>query len=150
MRTGFLLPTDRIRHHRARSYRGYIMKIDKVNNPDDLSFVSSVMATDNKSNITWLYHYPKAGDIVASQQDYIREYIDTVETVIQSGYFDDPATGYQNIWIYHPLSIILSLPSFPIMWMVSKPVHTFIKINRLMMAQKVNSRPVRFGIITLR
>ena len=75
---------------------GYIMKIDKKNNDNDLSFTSSVLATNNSSNITWLYHYPKPDNILPSQREYIHKYIDTVETVIQSTNFANPVLGYSN------------------------------------------------------
>lgn len=75
---------------------GYIMKIDKRNSPTDLSFVSKIKSTTNQ-DITWLYHYPDAKDIKPAQQNYIRNYIDTVEQLIASPGFADPKNGYKNI-----------------------------------------------------
>jgi len=74
---------------------GYIMKIDKKNNPNDKSFVSKVKSTTN-TDITWLYHYPESDDINPKQQDYIRKYIDTVEQLIASPNFADPVNGYRK------------------------------------------------------
>lgn len=72
---------------------GYIMKIDKKNNVADKSFISKVKSTNNQ-DITWLYHYPKADAITASQEAYIHRYIDTVEASIQASNFADPINGY--------------------------------------------------------
>ena len=74
---------------------GYIMKIDKRNSPTDLSFVSKIKSTTNQ-DITWLYHYPDAKDIKPAQQNYIRNYIDTVEQLIASPGFADPKNGYKK------------------------------------------------------
>ena len=81
---------------------GYIMKIDKSNNPGDKSFVSSVKSTNN-SNITWLYDYPDPSDIKLKQQDYIRRYIDSFEKTLVGANFDDPIVGYRRY---------ISTPSF--------------------------------------
>lgn len=74
---------------------GYIMKIDKKNSPSDLSFTSKVRSTSNE-NIEWLYHYPDSDDIVSAQQNYIHNYIDTVEQLIASTGFADPKNGYKK------------------------------------------------------
>lgn len=81
---------------------GYIMKIDKVNNSTDLSFVSKIKSTNNQ-NISWVYHYPDSNDIRLQQKNYIQRYIDTVEQVISSPYFNDPVNGFRKY---------LSVPSF--------------------------------------
>jgi hypothetical protein len=81
---------------------GYIMKIDKKNNPADKSFVSKVKSTTGQ-NITWLFHYPESDDIHPRQENYIHQYIDTVEQVIASPNFSDPVNGYMRY---------LSIPSF--------------------------------------
>ncbi|MFN8280032.1 MAG: CotH kinase family protein [Saprospiraceae bacterium] len=74
---------------------GYIMKIDKVNNAADKSFVSKVKSTTGQ-NITWLYHYPDPGNLKPSQENYIHRYIDTVEQLIASSGFADPIKGYSK------------------------------------------------------
>lgn len=74
---------------------GYIMKVDKKNNASDLSFVSKVKSTTNQ-DITWLYHYPDAKDIKPVQQNYIRNFIDTVELLMASSKFADPVNGYKK------------------------------------------------------
>lgn len=74
---------------------GYIMKIDKKNSPSDLSFTSKVKSTSNE-NIEWLYHYPDSNDIVPAQQNYIHNYIDTLEQLIASTGFADPKKGYKK------------------------------------------------------
>ena len=74
---------------------GYIMKVDKKNNASDLSFVSKVKSTTNQ-DITWLYHYPDSKDIKPVQQNYIRNFIDTVELLMASSKFADPVNGYKK------------------------------------------------------
>ncbi|MBK9718745.1 MAG: CotH kinase family protein [Saprospiraceae bacterium] len=74
---------------------GYIMKVDKKNNASDLSFVSKVKSTTNQ-DITWLYHYPDSKDIKPVQQNYIRNFIDTVELLMASSKFADPLNGYKK------------------------------------------------------
>lgn len=86
---------------------GYIMKIDARNSPDDMTFESKVPGVVKVTGtgggfgnptpttmVTWIYHYPKADEIRPKQAQYIRNYIDTVEAVIQSGIFADPVEGY--------------------------------------------------------
>jgi len=74
---------------------GYIMKIDKKNDPEDKSFISKVKSTNNQ-DVNWLYHYPKPEDLHIKQQDYIKRYIDTVEQLIASAGFADPINGYSK------------------------------------------------------
>lgn len=77
---------------------GYIMRIDASNSDDDLTFPSKVpgVGTGFNKTVTWLYHYPDPKEIHPKQQEYIRNYIDTVEQLIQSNNFNDPVNGYAN------------------------------------------------------
>lgn len=87
---------------------GYIMKIDDAKD-DDLTFISKVSGIQTSSgwggwggwgggtsnnNIEWIYHYPKAEDIHPKQAEYIHNYIDTVELLIQSPNYNDQQVGY--------------------------------------------------------
>ena len=74
---------------------GYIMKIDKKNNPADKSFISAVKSTNNQ-NITWLYHYPESDDINVKQQDYIKKFIDSFELALSGARFMDPNLGFRK------------------------------------------------------
>jgi hypothetical protein len=84
---------------------GYIMKIDAQNSPTDKAFNSSVPGVVSGSGgfgqtptttVTWLYHYPEPKKIQPAQEEYIRKYIDTVEQLLQSPYFNDPVNGYKK------------------------------------------------------
>lgn len=74
---------------------GYIMKIDKKNNTSDLSFISKIKSTDNR-DVSWLYHYPDSDEIINSQQNYIKSYIDSLEQSISSPGFADPINGFRK------------------------------------------------------
>lgn len=81
---------------------GYIMRIDAPEATDS-SFISKVPGVVKGSGgfggtpttaVKWLYFYPKSNESHPKQRKYIRNYIDTVETVIQSNTFADPVNGY--------------------------------------------------------
>ena len=71
---------------------GYIFKIDRPNEPG----WSSLLPGDSPSNSHFFYQfvYPKAADITAPQQDYLKSFVDSFETVMNSPSFADPLTGY--------------------------------------------------------
>ena len=50
----------------------------------------------NNSFVFYQYNYPKAGDIVSQQQNYIQTYINNFETVLNSSNFADPVNGYRK------------------------------------------------------
>lgn len=81
---------------------GYIMRIDAPETTDS-SFISKVpgivkgnggFGGPPSTAVRWLYYYPKSDEIHPKQRQYIRNYIDTVETVIQANNFADPVNGY--------------------------------------------------------
>ena len=47
-----------------------------------------------RATVTWTIFYPKADKITQEQYDYISDYVNTVEKVIQSDDFADPVNGY--------------------------------------------------------
>lgn len=115
---------------------GYIVRIDP---PDEgeLSFTSDVPGIMNGSfgggmggfgggfpggggfgrmaTVTWTYFYPKSDKITKEQQEYISNYIKTVEKVIQSDDFADPENGYAKY---------ISVSSF-----VDYFIHTELSLN---------------------
>lgn len=100
---------------------GYIMKIDDAQS-DDLSFVSKVPGLITSSGwgvpntqIKWVHDYPTGEDILQVQANYIHNYIDTVEQLIQSAQFNNPVTGYSKY---------LDVPSF-----VDYLLHTELSLN---------------------
>jgi spore coat protein CotH len=96
---------------------GYIMKIDASNSDDDITFQSKVsgLGTGFNKSVIWLYHYPDPKEIHTKQQEYIHNYIDTIELLIQSDEFDDPICGYAKY---------LSLQSF-----IDYFIHTELSLN---------------------
>ena len=64
---------------------------------DEATFTSKVpgIGEGNMSTqVIWSCFYPKKKKLQPEQFDYIRNYVDTVEQVIQSDYFADPERGY--------------------------------------------------------
>ena len=47
-----------------------------------------------RATVTWTILYPKASKMTDKQQEYIANYVNTVEKVIQSDDFADPVNGY--------------------------------------------------------
>jgi subtilisin-like proprotein convertase family protein len=71
---------------------GYILKIDR---PDDDGWLSLYPGYNQTgSRFYYQYVYPKGSEITTAQQNYIKSYLDTFETVMNSGNFADPTTGY--------------------------------------------------------
>ncbi|MDF3027674.1 MAG: Spore coat protein CotH [Fluviicola sp.] len=77
---------------------GYIIKIDKTTGSNNDGWTSPYQSEDN-SDITFLYHYPKADEIVQQQKDYIQAYVDSFETALAGPSFADPNTGYRKYTI---------------------------------------------------
>jgi len=77
---------------------GYILKVDKI----DPGFVYGVDGWKsipsppypNAMNITFQYYYPKAGDLVPQQSNYIKDYVTEAENALTSPSFSDPDIGY--------------------------------------------------------
>ena len=95
---------------------GYIVRVDPVDEGEK-SFTSDVPGIMNnnvaggfggfgggfgggmggfggRNTVTWSIFYPKADKITDEQQEYISNYVKTVEKVIQSDDFADPVNGY--------------------------------------------------------
>ena len=96
---------------------GYLLRIDTYNE-DDATFTSKVPGIGEgnmTSQVIWSCIYPKKKNLQPEQFDYIRNYVDTVEQVIQSDYFDDPEQGYAHY---------IDVPSF-----VDYFIHTELSLN---------------------
>ena len=87
---------------------GYIVRIDAFDASDE-TFPSKVKGIQKQQSwgwggggtieatVTWTIYYPKKEDLQPAQRDYIRGYIDQVETTIQSETFTDPVEGYAQL-----------------------------------------------------
>jgi subtilisin-like proprotein convertase family protein len=73
---------------------GYIIKIDRTNAPGWNSLLAG--SAPNNKHFFYAYDYPKDSVITPQQKTYIKAYLDTVETVINSPSFSNPLTGYQK------------------------------------------------------
>lgn len=96
---------------------GYLLRIDTYNE-DDATFTSKVpgIGEGNMSTqVIWSCIYPKKKKLTPEQFDYIQNYVDTVEQVIQSEGFADPKTGYARY---------IDVPSF-----VDYFIHTELSLN---------------------
>ena len=96
---------------------GYLLRIDTYNE-DDATFPSKVPGIGEgnmTSQIVWSCIYPKKKKLQPEQLAYIQNYVDTVEQVIQSDYFNDPLRGYARY---------IDVPSF-----VDYFIHTELSLN---------------------
>ena len=96
---------------------GYLLRIDSYNE-DDATFTSKVPGIGEgnmSSQVIWSCIYPKKKNLQPEQFDYIRNYVDTVEQVIQSASFADPECGYARY---------IDVPSF-----VDYFIHTELSLN---------------------
>ena len=96
---------------------GYLLRIDTFNE-DDATFTSKVPGIGDgimSSEVIWSCIYPKKKNLQPQQMDYIRNYVDTVEQVIQADYFADPQKGYAKY---------IDVPSF-----VDYFIHTELSLN---------------------
>jgi len=81
---------------------GYILKIDKSDEPDDTQYSEATAITStytpNHANsgqkIYFLYDTPKAEDIVSEQKEYITNYMRDFENALAGIDFTDPDLGY--------------------------------------------------------
>ena len=77
---------------------GYILRIDTYND-DDATFLSKIPGIGDgimTSQITWSCIYPKKKNLQPEQMNYIQNYVDTMESVIQGPAFADPKKGYAH------------------------------------------------------
>lgn len=75
---------------------GYIVKIDKVDGPSWNSIYPPDQTNPATSNIKYQMVYPKATEILAVQQNYIKMYIDSFENALASANFTNPLTGWRK------------------------------------------------------
>ena len=75
---------------------GYLLRIDTFND-EDATFTSKLPGIGEgimSSQVIWSCIYPKKKNLQPEQMNYIVNYVDTVEQVIQSDRFADPENGY--------------------------------------------------------
>ena len=73
---------------------GYILKIDR---PDEDGWFSLFGGnSQNNSSFYYQYVYPKDVNITAPQKNYINNFMDSLETIMNSTSFADPINGYQK------------------------------------------------------
>ncbi len=68
---------------------GYILKFDWAHTGDN----NGGFTSEIDGNL-YNYHYPKPSDIVSEQEDYIIQYINDFETVMNGEFFADTLNGY--------------------------------------------------------
>ncbi|HRG23394.1 MAG TPA: CotH kinase family protein [Chitinophagaceae bacterium] len=73
---------------------GYIFSIDKEAD----GWYSAVYPPYGSSgqNIRFSYIYPKLSSVVTAQQDYLKKYVDSFETALNSDHFQDKQTGWRK------------------------------------------------------
>jgi hypothetical protein len=81
---------------------GYIVKVDKIWDltPDEYFTTTPGFQFPNTMNYTWSYVYPKAEKINYAQKNYIKSFLTTAETVLNSSQFRDPENGVQKYLDY--------------------------------------------------
>lgn len=76
---------------------GYILKIDKINDlAADQHFLTYPIKYPNTRNYDYSYVYPKWDEIVPEQKNYIKDYLTSFETALNTSNFKDPATGFRK------------------------------------------------------
>ncbi|MES2590727.1 MAG: CotH kinase family protein [Bacteroidota bacterium] len=73
---------------------GYIIKIDRTDEDGWYSLMAGNSPTSTK--FYYQYVYPKDTAITVPQKDYIKSYMDSLETVLNSTNFADPVIGYKK------------------------------------------------------
>ena len=77
---------------------GYIIKIDKWDGENLGGWYSSLIENDNdRKEGFYQYHYPKPDEIAPDQQEYIINYIDDFEQVMNSENYMNTTSGYPSI-----------------------------------------------------
>ncbi len=77
---------------------GYIIKIDKWDGENLGGWYSSLIENDNdRKEGFYQYHYPKPDEIAPEQQEYIINYIDDFEQVMNSENYMNTTSGYPSI-----------------------------------------------------
>jgi CotH kinase protein/Secretion system C-terminal sorting domain len=76
---------------------GYIFAIDKTD-PGDDGWSSRIAppSAGNGQRIDFLYNVPKASAIVNEQRAYIKSYVDSFESALNSFDFQDPVSGFRR------------------------------------------------------
>ena len=78
---------------------GYILKLDKEIGDSIGGHWTSHVAPLNVisgQSIRFLYHYPRAEDLVSAQKQYIKQWMYAFEENLRSPGFEDPANGYRK------------------------------------------------------
>ena len=74
---------------------GYIIKIDKLDGENNDGWYSNFRPFPQLSaRIFYQYHYPKPGDIVEAQKNYIKAWIHSFESAMFGPYYADTILGY--------------------------------------------------------
>ena len=64
---------------------------------DNNSFLSNYSPIDHpEMEVHFVYEYPKLDSITLNQRNYLRDYVDSLETALYSSNFADTATGYRK------------------------------------------------------
>lgn len=70
---------------------GYIFAVDRNINVQDSGWKSQ-----KDTAVFFTYKYPKAVDMTPQQKNYIQQYVDSFETVMQGPNFANPTTGFRK------------------------------------------------------
>jgi len=76
---------------------GYIVKIDKENDYNEVNSFSSAIAPPNSTSnqqIRFVYDTPKEDEITEQQREYIKSYFESFENALLSENFTDSENGY--------------------------------------------------------
>jgi CotH kinase protein len=73
---------------------GYIIKNDIYDGSNGWASKFNPVGHSSTEHPYFLYEYPKASKITVQQKNYIKAFIDTVETSLYSSTFNDPVNGY--------------------------------------------------------
>ena len=75
---------------------GYILKVDKLTGSAAGDAWYSNFQMMNNDSVRFIYHYPKASEIINVQKEYIKNYIDSFYVALYGPNFTDPINGYRK------------------------------------------------------
>jgi subtilisin-like proprotein convertase family protein/spore coat protein CotH len=73
---------------------GYIILIDRNDSPGWTSMMPGLCQSG--AHFYYQYVYPDGNTITSQQANYIKSYLDSIETVMNSSYYPDPQIGYKK------------------------------------------------------
>ena len=76
---------------------GYIVQIDRVDNTKAGWYSPYKPRANNSAKVWYVIEYPKTGDLIPEQENYIKTYVTNFEAVMNRADYNNPFTGYYDL-----------------------------------------------------